>query len=242
MCEYNTYVCEYKLLPEHTTRESCMTFFGGMTEKDDLQELKNVKLLGRWAAVGEGKGYCVAQAKCNKDMQEWLTNWVTMADIKVMPCLDDNQQRELILGSPPSYRVTFDKVNSSALPNQSLYWIQYQFKPGSEQMGFNAFASLTEEEDKSDSGKCTPFGRWHIPSLGKGFAIASSPSVMDLYKWAYNWGELCNVEIIPVTEDKETRSIISNGFGFQIKYNKLMEELSQYSNKNNNNNNCCYPN
>ena len=58
----------------------------------------------------------------------------------------------------------------------------------------------------------------------------------------HNWGELCNVEIIPVTEDKETRSIISNGFGFQIKYNKLMEELSQYSNKNKNNNNCCYPN
>ena len=225
MCEYNTYICEYKLLPEHSTRETCMTFFGGMTNEDDLQELKNVKLLGRWAAVGEGKGYCVVQALCNKDIQEWLTNWVTMADIKVMPCLDDNQQRELILGAPSTWHVTFDKVNSSALPNQSLYWIQYQFKSGSEKMGFNAFASLTEEEDKSDSGKCTPFGRWHIPSLGKGFAIASSPSVMDLYKWAHNWSELCNVEIIPVTEDKETREIIKMGFGYEVKHAKLMEQL-----------------
>ena len=95
MSVYNTYVCEYKMLPEHTTRETCMTFFGGMTAEDDKKELKNVTLLGRWSCVGEGRGFCVAQAKSNKDMQEWLTNWVTMADIKVMPCLDDNQQRML---------------------------------------------------------------------------------------------------------------------------------------------------
>ena len=26
-----TYFCEYKLLPEHQTRDVCMVFFGGMT-------------------------------------------------------------------------------------------------------------------------------------------------------------------------------------------------------------------
>ena len=45
----NTYVCEYSILPEHATRETCMTFFGGMTQEDDARELGEVVLMGRWA-------------------------------------------------------------------------------------------------------------------------------------------------------------------------------------------------
>ena len=69
-----TFYCEYSILPEHATREICMTFFGGMSEQDDINELKTVKLLGRWACVGEAKGFCLAQAKTVVEIQKWLNN------------------------------------------------------------------------------------------------------------------------------------------------------------------------
>ena len=78
-----------------------------------------------------------------------------------------------------------------------------------------------------DSGLCTSYGRWHVPSQGCGFAIASTPSAFDIYKWAYNWNALCDVEIIPVTRDEQTREVIKGGMGFQFKHNMLMEEMSE---------------
>ena len=213
-----TYVCEYKILPEHTTRETCITFFGGMTKDDDIRELGDVQLLGRWGCVGEARGFCVAQAPNNFCMQKWLNNWVSMADIKVVPCLDDNEHRELILGKEPSFMVTYDKVNDPPLENESLYFVKYKFRNGCINKGFDAFANMTKDQDEGDSGKCTSYGRWHVPSEGYGYAIASCPTALDMYKWAYNWNELCECIISPVTEDHSTRSIIQGGFGFQTKH------------------------
>ncbi len=240
MSVYNTYFCEYKMLPEHTTRENCMTFFGGMTAEDDKKELKNVTLLGRWACVGGGRGFCVAIAKSNKDIQEWLTNWVTMADIKVMPCLDDNQQRMLILGTQPKFMVEYKNVDAEPLENESLYFIKYKFKDNAILEGFKAFAAMTEEEDKFDSGNCTPYGRWHIPSEGIGYAIVSSLTVKDVYEWAYNWSAMCECNVIPVTGDNDTRNIIQNCYGFDVKYNQLMQQLSKLQQPVDND--CCLPN
>ena len=85
---------------------------------------------------------------------------------------------------------------------------------------------MTEDQDKNDPGKCTSYGRWHVPSQGCGFAIASSPTVFDLYKWAYNWNSLCDVSIHPVTKDEDTREIIKGGFGYAVKHKQLMEKMS----------------
>ena len=84
---------------------------------------------------------------------------------------------------------------------------------------------MTEEMDKKDSGKATSYGRWHVPSKGCGFAIASSPSALDMYKWAYNWNSLCDCEVLAVTNDKETREIIQQSMGFKVKHTKLMEQM-----------------
>lgn len=222
----NTYFCEYSILPEHSTRDTCMTFFGSMTKEDDLKELGEVHLLGRWACVGEARGYCIAQAKDNKSVQKWLNNWVSMADIKVIPCLDDNQHRELILGKKPDFLVNYDNVDEKPRQGDSLYFIRYQFRDGLRDNGFSAFASMTKEQDETDSGNCISYGRWHVPSQGCGFAVASSPSVFDLYKWAYNWNSLCDVSIHPVTKDDETREIIKGGFGYSVKHKHLMEKMS----------------
>ena len=220
-----TYYCEYQILPEHTTRDACMTFFGGMTGDDDAIELGNVNLLGRWSYVGEARGFCIAQAKSVVDMQKWLNNWVSMADIKVVPVLDDNQHRELLLGNTPSYMVSYNNVNTDPKEGESLYFIKYQFRDGCRDKGFQAFANMTQEQDHQDSGACTSNGRWHVPSQGCGYAIASCPTALDIYKWAHNWTALCDVEVIPVTGDKDTREIIKQGLGFNVKHAKLMEQM-----------------
>ena len=222
-----TYFCEYSILPEHQTREVCMTFFGGMTYSDDLRELGEVTLLGRWACVGKATGFCIAKADNNVAMQKWLNNWVTMADIKVTPCLDDNQHRELILGKAPEFIVDYDNVSKTALPGHSLYFIKYKFRTGCRDDGFQAFANMSKHADELDSGACVSYGRWHVPSQGCGYAIASSPSAFDIYKWAYNWNALCDVEVSAVTQDDDTRKIIQGGLGFTVKHNKLMQELGQ---------------
>ena len=223
----DTYVCEYNILPEHTTRETCMTFFGGMTQEDDARELGDVILLGRWAYVGEAKGFCVVRTPTHYDLQKWLNNWVSMADIKVMPCLDDNEHHEMLLGEVPPFKVVYDKVRHGAKENESLFYIKYQFKDGCKDTGFQAFANMTKEIDLKDAGNCTCYGRWHVPSLGCGYAIASSPTVKDIYKWAYNWNSLCDCTITPVTCDEETREIIKMGFGYEVKHMKLMELLEK---------------
>ena len=227
MSGLNTFLCEYHILPDYNTREICMTFFGGMTVEDDKKELGDVNLMGRWACVGEAKGYCVVQAKNNFVVQKWLNNWVTMADIKVTPCLDDNEQRHLLLKREPDFRVGYNHVNDESNPGESLYLIRYKFKENCKEQGFHAFANMTEEQDKLDSGKCTSLGRWHVPSKGTGFAIVSSPSIFDLYKWAYNWNDLCDVDIQPVTKDHETRKVIQEKMGFKKKHENLMNEIQK---------------
>ena len=225
--QLTTFFCEYKILPEHQTRDVCLTLFGGMTEDDDKRELGDVKLLGRWGCVGEARGFCVAQATDVVTVQKWLNNWVTMADIKVTPCLDDNQQRELILGQKPKYTVAYNKVGNPQKPGESLYVVKYQFshKRMLRNRGFSLFAKMTEEQDRMDSGNCTSYGRWHVPSLGCGYAVASCPSAMDAYRWAYNWNALCDCELIPVTRDEETRKIIQSRPGFQEKREALMSQM-----------------
>lgn len=222
-----TYFCEYKILPEHVTRDMCMISFGGMTEDDDLKDLGDVKLLGRWACVGEARGFCIAEASCHYTLQKWLNNWTTFADIKVTPCLDDNQQRLLLLGKPPDYLVSYDLVDSIPKQGESLYFIKYTFKENCIEQGFKLFAEMTEEQDKNDSGLCTSYGRWHVPSLACGYAVASSPSAVDLYKWAHNWNSLCRVEISPVTKDKETREIIQQSLGYKFKHKTLTEQMAR---------------
>ncbi len=222
-----TFFCEFRLLDEHTTRDTCMTLFGGMTPDDDKRELGNVNLLGRWSCVGEARGFCIAQAPDVNTMQRWLNAWVTMADIRVTPVLDDNQHRELVTGTTPTFTVSYDQVNAEAKEGESLYFVKYQFREGMRDQGFQAFAAMSEADDQKDSGRCTSYGRWHVPSQGCGYAIASCPSAHDIYKWAYNWNSLCDCEISPVTSDSVTREIIRSGLGFSVKHANLVEQLEQ---------------
>ena len=221
-----TFFCTYTLHKDQATRDQCMTLYGGMTAEDVAKELGNVRLLGRWSTVGEGKGYCIAEADTGADIARWLTQWIPMADIEVLPVLDDNQHRAMVLKTEPPYKVPYDKVGDAPLEGETLYFIRYQFKPGKRTEGFQIFANLTEAQDAADSGACTSYGRYHVPSEGNGMCICSAPNAAALYQWAFNWNEMCDVFIEPVTLEATTRAIIQSQPGFAQKHAALMEHLT----------------
>ena len=146
-------------------------------------------------------------------MSAWLSNWVPMADIYTVPVLTDNEHREMLLGAASDYVVPYDMVDAAPKEGESLYFIKYKFHPGKRSEGFKAFASMTQEQDETDSGDCTSYGRWHVPSEGCGYAIASAPNAAAIYKWAYNWEPLCYCEIQGVTGDATTRAILRKAPG-----------------------------
>ena len=71
-------------------------------------------------AIGQVAHVDLATKRDCETVQKWLINWVPMANIKVEPCLDDNEQRELILGREPSYRIVYDKINNDPKEKESL--------------------------------------------------------------------------------------------------------------------------
>ena len=144
-----------------------------------------------------------------------------------MPVATTSSTPGVSLGWAPSYTVAYDRVSDKAQEGESLYFVKYQFRDGCRKSGFDAFANMTKEQDNQDSGACTSYGRWHVPSQGCGYAIASCPSALDMYKWAHNWNSLCDCFICPVTGDVETRDIIKQGFGFAVKHSKLMEQMKE---------------
>lgn len=88
-----------------------------------------------------------------------MVKWVPMADISVTPCLDDNEQRELILKKKADYSIDYDNISGNPKENESLYFIKYKFKCNKKEEGFKQFASMTQEMDTADNGNCTSYGR-----------------------------------------------------------------------------------
>ena len=200
-----------------SARVPCMTYFASMTKEDDLAELNGVELLGRWSDVGTASGVCIFKADKYSDAMTWLYNWVPMATCSVKPVCDDNVARKIILGKEPEYHVDYSHVGDEPVENEVLYHITYKFKPEKKVEGNKLFANLTQEQDEGDSGNCRPLGRWHDLGTGSGLAIAAARSEEDVYKWAFNWAEMCDCQIVPVLTDSQARSVIKNKAGFQEK-------------------------
>lgn len=207
-----------------SARSDCMTLFGGMTPEMDAQDMgPDIRLIGRWSTVGESAGYCICEAKNAKVLNAWLLNWSVMATIECHPVVDDNMAREIILKEKPSFIV--DYSTNEAKEGESLYFIEYKFSEFNREAGYSAFSQMSEEDDAKDSGNNTCLGRWHNIGLGSGIAICSSKSEMDLYKWAYNWTNLCDCSIKPVVSDFDLRENIKSKPDFQAKYSTLMDKL-----------------
>lgn len=206
-------------------RVPCMTYFASMTPADDAAEAKNVKLLGRWSDIGTATGVFLCEAQTADEVQDWLANWAPMATCTLTPICDDNTAREIILKHKPSYTVDYSHVGDEPFAGESLYYIKYKFFDGKKVEGQQTFANLTEAQDKGDSGRCRPLGRYHNLGMGMGFAIAAAKSEADLYAWANNWAGMCQVEFSTVLTDKQARKIISSKPGFAQKLATVKEQM-----------------
>ena len=218
-----TFVGTWKIMDQ--ARVPCMTYFASMTKDDDVAELGNVELLGRWSDIGTASGVCVFKAENYSDAVSWLYNWVPMATCTVKAVCDDNVAREIILGTKPEYQVDYSHVGDEPVENEVLYYIRYKFNQDKKVEGNKLFASLTKEQDEGDSGNCRPLGRWHDLGTGTGLAIAAARSEADIYKWAFNWAEMCNCEITPVLTDAQCRSVIRGKADYQQKLDQVRASM-----------------
>lgn len=218
------FVGTWKIMDQ--ARVPCMTYFASMTKEDDVAELNGVELLGRWSDVGTASGLCLFRAEKYSDAVSWLYNWVPMATCTVKPVCDDNVARRIILGKEPDYLIDYSHVGDEPVEDEVLYHITYKFKPEKKVEGNKLFASLTKEQDEGDSGNCRPLGRWHDLGTGSGLAIAAARSEEDVYKWAFNWAEMCDCQIVPVLTDTQARSVIKNKDGFQEKLDAVRASMS----------------
>ena len=54
-------------------------------------------------------------------------------------------------------------------------------------------------------------------------AIAAARYEGDLYKWGFNWTEICDCQVVPVLKDSQARKIISEKPDFQSKLKAVQE-------------------
>jgi len=221
------FYCEYTILPQ--CRSDCYTLFGGMTSADDEKDTgADVTLLGRWSQLGEGHGCCFVSAASAKSVLAWLYNWKDMCTIEVIPVIDDNELRTIILKKAPSFTRDYSMYNNAdPKEGESLYWIRFAFPDTEKKMkAYELLANMTEEQDKGDSGKVTPYARYHNMGKGTGIIIASSPTPADAYAWAFNWASLCEADVKVVLNDKDTREVVSGKPDFKKKHAALIAKMS----------------
>jgi hypothetical protein len=189
-----------------------------MNEEMDAADVGSCKLLGRWHNLGCASGHFFCESPDAVALGSWLQNWISTATCKVVPVVDDNQARKIILkGEEPSFHATFyDKVGDEAPEGYSLYFIDVKIPIANRAACWTALASMTEEVDKADYDKCVLMGRYHNLGNGTGFIICAAKSEVDLMAWAYNWTTLFDFNIQPVMSDNEVREMVKSKPNFAI--------------------------
>ena len=218
------FLLEWKIMDQ--SRVPCFTYFGSMTPADDAAESPGVVMLGRWSNVGNASGACICRADSYVAVSSWIYNWAPMADISIKPICDDNVARKIISGGEPEYQVDYSHVGDEPEDGETLYMIHYKFHQDKKMDGYRAFAGLTQEQDESDSGACRPLGRWHDIGGGCGMAIAGARSEEDIFKWAFNWTEICDCQVVPVLTDKQSRAVIKGKPDFEQKLEQVKKSMA----------------
>ena len=73
---------------------------------------------------------------------------------------------------------------------------------------YKAFAQMSEADDQSDHAGVTVIGRWHDLVAGGGVAICESDDLLSVQAWAMNWNGVLDVDIRPVADDDEARTML----------------------------------
>lgn len=94
------YQISWKMYPDK--KLECYKAFSKMTPDDDLKDAgESIKIIGRWHAVGGGRGTCICETDSIESLTGWMINWAGMCDINVEPVIEDATVRAVISQKMP---------------------------------------------------------------------------------------------------------------------------------------------
>ena len=89
------YQITWNMFPDK--KMECYKVFSQMTPEDDVKDAgDDIKILGRWHAVGGGSGVCICETDNMEALTGWMVNWAGMADLKVVPVVEDATVRKVV--------------------------------------------------------------------------------------------------------------------------------------------------
>lgn len=72
---------------------------------------------------------------------------------------------------------------------------------------FKVFSGMNDAEIEQEFGNLNVIGRWHDLVGFTGVAIVETEDQSDLATWLLQWNAMCDIETIPVFNDREAREI-----------------------------------
>ncbi len=85
----------WKMYP--SSKMECYKAFSQMTPEDDLKDAgETIKIVGRWHAVGGGRGVCICETDSVESLTGWMVNWAGMCEIDVEPVIEDAPLRSVV--------------------------------------------------------------------------------------------------------------------------------------------------
>jgi hypothetical protein len=208
-------------------RSDCYTLFASLNEEMLAADTgPGVNLLGRWHNPADGSGFMACEANSITAVYEWLWKWTEdLVTIKVVPMLNDDMCREVVLGTKPAFSMSLDSLYDDPRNGESIYVCHVKLYPEHKLKTYETFAGMTEEDETTDRGNCRYLGRFHNLGDGTVVIVAAATNEIDLYKWAYHWAGSIDLVWVPVVKDKTMQEIVRKKDGYDAKLASVMEKM-----------------
>ena len=93
------------------------------------------------------------------------------------------------------------------------FLVTYSSAPNVREEGFKAFAQMSDADDAADHQALTLLGRSKNNCQGSGLAMCERADAAAVHAWAFNWNKILDVEIAPVLDDDECRTLVKGKLG-----------------------------
>jgi len=70
------------------------------------------------------------------------------------------------------------------------------------------FGQMTDADDEADHPGVKLIGRWHDLVAVGGWLICESDDISAVQSWALNWNGVLNMEVRPVVDDNEAKTML----------------------------------